>query len=115
MSEALQILGGSGYMTGTPHERMLRDARILLIFEVGACCQPHPCRPAGSLLVPALPCQGPISWSLLVSVPSPARCTLSCRREGRGAMRLTQGPVPTAPGSPPQVLARLLCPLSWDR
>ncbi|XP_033612000.1 complex I assembly factor ACAD9, mitochondrial [Fukomys damarensis] len=33
VSEALQILGGSGYMTDYPYERMLRDARILLIFE----------------------------------------------------------------------------------
>ncbi|XP_005393797.1 PREDICTED: acyl-CoA dehydrogenase family member 9, mitochondrial isoform X2 [Chinchilla lanigera] len=32
-SEALQILGGSGYMKDYPFERMLRDARILLIFE----------------------------------------------------------------------------------
>ncbi|XP_039742503.1 complex I assembly factor ACAD9, mitochondrial [Pteropus medius] len=33
VSEALQILGGSGYMRDYPYERMLRDARILLIFE----------------------------------------------------------------------------------
>ncbi|XP_019488496.1 PREDICTED: acyl-CoA dehydrogenase family member 9, mitochondrial isoform X2 [Hipposideros armiger] len=33
MSEALQILGGTGYMKGYPYERMLRDACILLIFE----------------------------------------------------------------------------------
>ncbi|XP_013000888.1 complex I assembly factor ACAD9, mitochondrial isoform X2 [Cavia porcellus] len=33
VSEALQILGGSGYMKDQPYERMLRDARILLIFE----------------------------------------------------------------------------------
>uniref|UniRef100_A0A8D2CTR0 Complex I assembly factor ACAD9, mitochondrial n=1 Tax=Sciurus vulgaris TaxID=55149 RepID=A0A8D2CTR0_SCIVU len=33
VSEALQILGGSGYMKDYPYERMLRDARILLIFE----------------------------------------------------------------------------------
>ncbi|XP_012931645.1 acyl-CoA dehydrogenase family member 9, mitochondrial isoform X2 [Heterocephalus glaber] len=33
VSEALQILGGLGYMTDYPYERMLRDARILLIFE----------------------------------------------------------------------------------
>nr|XP_017531429.2 complex I assembly factor ACAD9, mitochondrial isoform X1 [Manis javanica] len=33
VSEALQILGGSGYMRGFPYERVLRDARILLIFE----------------------------------------------------------------------------------
>ena len=32
VSEALQILGGSGYMKDYPYERMLRDARILLIF-----------------------------------------------------------------------------------
>lgn len=36
MSEALQILGGAGYMKDYPHERLLRDARILLIFEVCA-------------------------------------------------------------------------------
>ena len=36
MSEALQILGGSGYMRDYPYERMLRDTRILLIFEVSA-------------------------------------------------------------------------------
>lgn len=36
VSEALQILGGSGYMRDYPYERMLRDARILLIFEVSA-------------------------------------------------------------------------------
>ncbi|XP_016013367.1 complex I assembly factor ACAD9, mitochondrial isoform X1 [Rousettus aegyptiacus] len=33
VSEALQIFGGSGYMRDYPYERMLRDARILLIFE----------------------------------------------------------------------------------
>ncbi|XP_053528890.1 complex I assembly factor ACAD9, mitochondrial isoform X3 [Artibeus jamaicensis] len=33
VSEALQILGGSGYVRDYPYERMLRDARILLIFE----------------------------------------------------------------------------------
>ncbi|CAK6441490.1 unnamed protein product [Pipistrellus nathusii] len=33
VSEALQILGGSGYMRDYPYERMLRDTRILLIFE----------------------------------------------------------------------------------
>ncbi|KAG8516951.1 Acyl-CoA dehydrogenase family member 9, mitochondrial, partial [Galemys pyrenaicus] len=33
VSEALQILGGSGYVKDYPYERMLRDARILLIFE----------------------------------------------------------------------------------
>ncbi|KAM4820878.1 complex I assembly factor ACAD9, mitochondrial [Thomomys bottae] len=33
VSEALQILGGSGYMKDYPYERLLRDARILLIFE----------------------------------------------------------------------------------
>lgn len=36
VSEALQILGGTGYMKGYPYERMLRDSRILLIFEVRA-------------------------------------------------------------------------------
>lgn len=36
MSEALQILGGSGYMKDYPYERFLRDSRILLIFEVSA-------------------------------------------------------------------------------
>ena len=34
ISESLQIFGGSGYMRDYPYERMLRDARILLIFEV---------------------------------------------------------------------------------
>ncbi|XP_037658862.1 complex I assembly factor ACAD9, mitochondrial isoform X2 [Choloepus didactylus] len=33
VSEALQILGGSGYVKDHPYERLLRDARILLIFE----------------------------------------------------------------------------------
>jgi len=33
ISESLQIFGGSGYMRDYPYERMLRDARILLIFE----------------------------------------------------------------------------------
>ncbi|XP_053774508.1 complex I assembly factor ACAD9, mitochondrial isoform X2 [Desmodus rotundus] len=33
VSEALQILGDSGYMRDYPYERMLRDTRILLIFE----------------------------------------------------------------------------------
>ncbi|XP_052586835.1 complex I assembly factor ACAD9, mitochondrial isoform X2 [Peromyscus californicus insignis] len=33
VSEALQILGGSGYMKDYPYERILRDSRILLIFE----------------------------------------------------------------------------------
>uniref|UniRef100_A0A8C3YMZ0 Complex I assembly factor ACAD9, mitochondrial n=1 Tax=Catagonus wagneri TaxID=51154 RepID=A0A8C3YMZ0_9CETA len=33
LSEALQILGGSGYMRDYPYERFLRDSRILLIFE----------------------------------------------------------------------------------
>ncbi|XP_006870535.1 PREDICTED: acyl-CoA dehydrogenase family member 9, mitochondrial [Chrysochloris asiatica] len=33
VSEALQILGGLGYMRDYPYERMLRDSRILLIFE----------------------------------------------------------------------------------
>ncbi|XP_031326892.2 complex I assembly factor ACAD9, mitochondrial isoform X1 [Camelus dromedarius] len=33
VSEALQILGGTGYMKGYPYERLLRDSRILLVFE----------------------------------------------------------------------------------
>jgi len=33
VSECLQILGGLGYMKEYPYERMLRDCRILLIFE----------------------------------------------------------------------------------
>lgn len=33
VSEALQILGGLGYMKDYPYERYLRDSRILLIFE----------------------------------------------------------------------------------
>ncbi|XP_027378282.1 acyl-CoA dehydrogenase family member 9, mitochondrial isoform X2 [Bos indicus x Bos taurus] len=33
VSEALQILGGLGYMRDYPYERLLRDSRILLIFE----------------------------------------------------------------------------------
>ncbi|XP_058422358.1 complex I assembly factor ACAD9, mitochondrial [Diceros bicornis minor] len=33
VSEALQIFGGSGYMRDYPFERILRDTRILLIFE----------------------------------------------------------------------------------
>ena len=39
VSEALQVLGGSGYMRDYPYERLLRDSRILLIFEVST---PHP-------------------------------------------------------------------------
>uniref|UniRef100_A0A4W3I7S5 Complex I assembly factor ACAD9, mitochondrial n=1 Tax=Callorhinchus milii TaxID=7868 RepID=A0A4W3I7S5_CALMI len=33
VSEALQVLGGLGYMKEYPYERYLRDARILMIFE----------------------------------------------------------------------------------
>lgn len=33
VSEALQILGGMGYMKDYPYERYLRDSRILMIFE----------------------------------------------------------------------------------
>nr|XP_020654144.1 acyl-CoA dehydrogenase family member 9, mitochondrial isoform X1 [Pogona vitticeps] len=33
VSEALQILGGHGYMKAYPYERYLRDSRILMIFE----------------------------------------------------------------------------------
>ncbi|XP_032504266.1 complex I assembly factor ACAD9, mitochondrial isoform X2 [Phocoena sinus] len=33
VSEALQVLGGSGYTRDYPYERILRDSRILLIFE----------------------------------------------------------------------------------
>lgn len=33
VSEALQVLGGAGYVRDYPHERLLRDSRILLIFE----------------------------------------------------------------------------------
>ncbi|CAI9553291.1 unnamed protein product, partial [Staurois parvus] len=33
VNEALQILGGLGYMKDYPYERYLRDSRILLIFE----------------------------------------------------------------------------------
>lgn len=36
VSEALQILGGLGYMKDYPYERYLRDTRILLIFEASA-------------------------------------------------------------------------------
>ncbi|XP_030874016.1 complex I assembly factor ACAD9, mitochondrial isoform X4 [Leptonychotes weddellii] len=36
VSEALQILGGSGYVKDYPYERFLRDSRILLIFEDSA-------------------------------------------------------------------------------
>lgn len=38
MSECLQVLGGLGYMKDYPYERYLRDARILLIFEVSVPC-----------------------------------------------------------------------------
>ena len=34
INEALQILGGMGYMKDYPYERYLRDCRILQIFEV---------------------------------------------------------------------------------
>lgn len=51
VSEALQILGGSGYMRDYPYERMLRDTRILLIFEVRALI-PHPPRSAMDPLSP---------------------------------------------------------------
>ncbi|KAM6216164.1 complex I assembly factor ACAD9, mitochondrial [Rhynchocyon petersi] len=33
VSEAMQILGGLGYIRNYPYERLLRDTRILLIFE----------------------------------------------------------------------------------
>lgn len=33
VNEALQILGGLGYMKDYPYERIMRDSRILLIFE----------------------------------------------------------------------------------
>ncbi|KAJ1069464.1 hypothetical protein K5549_019537, partial [Capra hircus] len=33
VSEALQVLGGSGYVRDHPYERFVRDSRILLIFE----------------------------------------------------------------------------------
>uniref|UniRef100_F7DTM9 Complex I assembly factor ACAD9, mitochondrial n=1 Tax=Ornithorhynchus anatinus TaxID=9258 RepID=F7DTM9_ORNAN len=33
VSEALQIIGGLGYMKNYPYERFLRDSRILMIFE----------------------------------------------------------------------------------
>lgn len=33
VSECLQILGGLGYMKAYPYEQLLRDARILMIFE----------------------------------------------------------------------------------
>ncbi|KAH9494509.1 Complex I assembly factor acad9, mitochondrial [Bulinus truncatus] len=33
VSECLQIMGGMGYMKDYPHERYLRDSRIMLIFE----------------------------------------------------------------------------------
>lgn len=34
MNEAVQIMGGAGYMKGYPYERYLRDAKVLSIFEV---------------------------------------------------------------------------------
>lgn len=34
ISEAIQIMGGQAYMKDLPYERMLRDCRILMIFEV---------------------------------------------------------------------------------
>lgn len=40
VSEALQVLGGAGYVRDYPHERLLRDSRILLIFEVSPPCPP---------------------------------------------------------------------------
>jgi hypothetical protein len=33
VSECLQILGGLGYMKDYPHERILRDTRVAMIFE----------------------------------------------------------------------------------
>ena len=33
-SECLQIMGGLGYMKNHPHERHMRDARVLSIYEV---------------------------------------------------------------------------------
>jgi len=33
VNECLQILGGMGYMKDYPYERILRDARVAMIFE----------------------------------------------------------------------------------
>lgn len=56
MSEALQVLGGSGYMRDYPYERILRDSRILLIFEVSAL-------PAGLSAPPRSAVDPRASWS----------------------------------------------------
>ncbi|NXM05042.1 ACAD9 dehydrogenase, partial [Tyrannus savana] len=52
VSEALQILGGLGYMKDYPYERYLRDTRILLIFEASTqcqcCCELHFTLPSGT-------------------------------------------------------------------
>jgi hypothetical protein len=32
-TEAVQILGGNGYLKGFPAERMMRDAKVLQIYE----------------------------------------------------------------------------------
>jgi len=34
VNECIQVLGGMGFMTEQPYERMMRDCRILSIFEV---------------------------------------------------------------------------------
>lgn len=43
MSEAVQILGGHGYMKDYPYERYLRDSRVSMIFEVNVKASPMNC------------------------------------------------------------------------
>lgn len=66
VSEALQILGGSGYMKDYPYERILRDSRILLIFEVSVSAD---CTSLYTLLV--MSCVSPSLPSLRAAAESP--------------------------------------------
>lgn len=96
VSEALQILGGSGYMKDYPYERMLRDARILLIFEVSG---PATMFPAD---VPKLP-------SLFLDLGDATKGPSS------GLLQPTHAPEPTASWRPTVDLCQVVSGWTeWD-
>lgn len=90
VSEALQILGGLGYMRDYPYERLLRDSRILLIFEVSTLCPPARAPPTCL----HAPLQG--VWGVCAS-PGPPRGRTQrircCELTGRPGL-LSRGPSP---------------------
>lgn len=108
VSEALQVFGGSGYMKDCPLERILRDTRILLIFEVSA--PPTPPGPGGA------PRPGLVFTTL--QRPCSAEEEVEVGKPGSSSGSRSGGPFVLSP--PPPGDAACLCQVAsgwlwWDK